>query len=123
MFSHNRREFLKTVGWISTGVATSTLPIWAKQEKKPSSKTPWRMKLSTSSIHFMQLPIEQACEQIAKLGFEAIDIWSAHEGCPHLDDVLKRLGPEGLKKLLQKHKLKLCAFSVYRGGYQKYAEL
>ena len=123
MFSHNRREFLKTVGWISTGVATSTLPIWAKQEKKPSVKKPWRMKLSTSSIHFMQLPIEQACAQIAKLGFKAIDIWSAHEGCPHLDDVLKRLGPDGLMKLLQKHKLKLCAFSVYRGGYQKYAEL
>jgi len=81
------------------------------------------MKLSTSSIHFMQLPIEQACAQIAKLGFEAIDIWSAHAGCPHLDDVLKRLGPEKLKKLLQKHKLKLCAFSVYRGGYPKYAEL
>jgi sugar phosphate isomerase/epimerase len=108
---------------MSTGVAASSLPTWAKQEEKPSPKTPWRMKLSTSSIHLMQLPIEQACEQIAQLGFEAIDIWSAHENCPHLDDVLNRLGPEGLKKLLQKHKLKLCAFSVYRGGYQRYAEL
>jgi len=81
------------------------------------------MRLSTSSIHFMQLSIEQACERIAKLGFEAIDIWSAHEGCPHLDDVAKRLGPEGLKELLAKHKLKLFAFSVYRGGYERYAEL
>ena len=123
MDSHTRRQFLKTAAWITTGVAASRLQTWAKEEGKPSLKKPWRMKLSTSSIHFMQLPIEQACEQIAKLGFEAIDIWSAHEGCPHLDDVLKRLGPEGLKKLLQKHKLKLCAFSVYRGGYQKYAEL
>lgn len=81
------------------------------------------MKLSTSSIHFMQLPIEQACEQTANLGFKAIDIWSAHAGCPHLDDVLNRLGPEGLTKLLKKYKLKLCAFSVYSGGYQKYAKL
>ena len=71
----------------------------------------------------MELPIEQACERIAQLGFKAIDIWSAHEGCPHLDDVAKRLGAEGLKKLLVKHKLKLFAFSVYRGGYERYAEL
>ena len=81
------------------------------------------MRLSTSSIHFMQLPIEQACERIAKLGFEAVDIWSAHEGCPHLDDVADRLGPDGLKKLLTQQNLKLCAFSVYRGGYARYAEL
>jgi len=83
----------------------------------------WRMKLSTSSIHFTELPIEQACERIAALGFEAIDIWSAHENCPHLDDVQKRLGPDGLKELLAKNRLKLCAFSVYRGGYARYAEL
>ena len=81
------------------------------------------MRLSTSSIHFTGLPIEQACERIAKLGFEAIDIWSAHQGCPHLDDVAGRLGPEGLKELLAKHQLKLFAFSVYRGGYSRYAEL
>ena len=71
----------------------------------------------------MQLPIEQACERIAGLGFEAIDIWSAHEGCPHLDDVAERLGPDGLKKLLAEHKLKLFAFSVYQGGYARYADL
>jgi len=81
------------------------------------------MRLSTSSIHFKELPIEQACERIARLGFEAIDIWSAHEGCPHLDDVAKRLGPDGLKELLAKYQLKLFAFSVYRGGYARYAEL
>jgi len=71
----------------------------------------------------MQLPIEQACEQIAKLGFEAIDIWSAHAGCPHLDYVLNRLGPDGLKEVLAKYRLKLFAFSVYKGGYKRYAEL
>jgi len=71
----------------------------------------------------MELRIEQACERIAQLGFKAIDIWSAHEGCPHLDDVAERLGAEGLKKLLAKYKLKLFAFSVYKGGYERYAEL
>ena len=35
----------------------------------------------------------------------------------------KRLGAEGLKKLLAKNKLKLFAFSVYRGGYGRNAEL
>jgi sugar phosphate isomerase/epimerase len=81
------------------------------------------MKLSTSTIQFSKLPIEQAVERIAKLGFDGIDIWSAHAGCPHLDDVLDRVGAEGLKKLLAQHQIKLFAFSVYRGGYRKYAKL
>jgi sugar phosphate isomerase/epimerase len=119
--SLNRRNFLKAVGL--SGAVVITTPAhsaWAK-EAVPSKK--WRMRLSTSSIHFMELPIEQACERIARLGFEAVDIWSAHEGCPHLDDVANRLGAEGLKKLLAKHNLKLFAFSVYNGGYERYAEL
>jgi sugar phosphate isomerase/epimerase len=57
------------------------------------------------------------------LGFEAIDIWSPYQNCQHLDDVAARLGPMGLKELLAKHKLKLFSFSVYIGGYEKYAEL
>jgi sugar phosphate isomerase/epimerase len=81
------------------------------------------MKLSTSSIHYIHLPIEKACEEIARLGFPGVDIWSAHAGCPHLDDVVDRLGAEGLKKLLAKTDLDLFSFSVYRGGYAKYAEL
>lgn len=81
------------------------------------------MRLSASSINFLHLPIEQACRRIAELGFEAIDIWSAHDGCPHLDDVLDRLGPQGLRRVLAEYKLKLFAFSVYRGGYPRYAKL
>jgi len=117
----NRRDFLKAVGvGAAVSVAAPVLSVWAQEA---ADKRKWRMRLSTSSIHFMQLPIEQACERIAKIGFEAIDIWSAHQDCPHLDDVANRLGPEGLKKLLAKHKLKLFAFSVYQGGYARYAEL
>jgi sugar phosphate isomerase/epimerase len=81
------------------------------------------MRLSCSSINFMSLPIEEACRRIAALGFEAIDIWSAHARCPHLDDVAARLGPAGLQELLAQTKLKLYAFSVYAGGYRRYAEL
>ncbi|MBW8039712.1 MAG: sugar phosphate isomerase/epimerase [Planctomycetes bacterium] len=118
--AYTRRGFLKVVGaGVAAGITAPILPTWARK----TGRKKWRMRLSTSSIHFMQLPIEQACERIAKLGFEAIDIWSAHEGCPHLDDAAKRLGAKGLKKLLSKHKLKLFAFSVYQGGYERYAEL
>lgn len=119
--SLNRRDFLKAIGLSGAVMITKPALSTLAQEESPGKK--WRMRLSTSSIHFMELPIEQACERIARLGFEAIDIWSAHEGCPHLDDVAKHLGAEGLKKLLARHKLKLFAFSVYQGGYERYAEL
>ncbi len=113
-----RRSFLKL-----TGVAAASYAAGTASRGAPADAAAWPMRLSTSSIHFRELPIEGACEQIAGLGFEAIDIWSAHEGCPHLDDVAQRLGPDGLKAVLRKHKLKLFAFSVYRGGYARYAEL
>jgi sugar phosphate isomerase/epimerase len=119
--SLNRRRFLRAIGL--GGVIAVASPALSALGQETTAGRKWQMRLSTSSIHFMELPIEQACERIARLGFEAIDIWSAHEGCPHLDDVAKNLGSDGLKELLTKHKLKLFAFSVYRGGYAKYAEI
>jgi sugar phosphate isomerase/epimerase len=119
--SFNRRDFLKFAA-LSAVAGRGALTLQGGTQDNAAGRK-WRMHLSTSSIHFMQLPIEQACEKTAKLGFEAIDIWSAHEGCPHLDDAAKRLGAEGLKELLARHKLKLAAFSVYSGGYTRYAEL
>ena len=116
----SRRDFLARVAWgAAVGAAAGA---WLGPTAR-AAEAGWTMRLSTSSIHFSKLPIEQACERIAALGFEAIDIWSAHAGCPHLDDVQTRLGPQGLKELLAKHHLKLYAFSVYAGGYPKYAEL
>ena len=115
----DRRAFLKVAG-LGAALGPVALNHSAAAQEEPRK---WPMRLSTSSIHFMQLPIEQACERIAALGFEAIDIWSAHEGCPHLDDVANRLGPNGLRELLKKHQIRLCGFSVYSGGYEKYAEL
>lgn len=111
-----RREFL------AAGAAALAAP-YAMCAAEGAKEERWRMRLSTSSIHFRDLPIEDVCARIASLGFEGIDIWSAHENCPHLDDVLARVGPEGLKALLKKHNLKLFAFSVYAGGYARYAEL
>jgi sugar phosphate isomerase/epimerase len=113
-----RRQFLQTVTYGAAAVAAVRFgpPAFA-------ADAPWPMRLSTSSIHYLKLPIEQACERISQLGFEAIDIWSAHQGCPHLDDVVKRLGADGLKKVLEANRLKLFAFSVYAGGYPRYAEL
>jgi len=120
----NRRDFLKVVGaGTAAGITAASCTYVDRIVTVEKKWQMWQMRLSTSSIHFMQMPIEQACERIAGLGFEAIDIWSAHEGCPHLDDVAKRLGPDGLKELLAKHNLKLFAFSVYKGGYARYAEL
>jgi sugar phosphate isomerase/epimerase len=83
----------------------------------------WTMRLSTSTVQFGSLPIEQACAQIAALGFEAVDFWPSNFGCPHLDEIQQRLGAEGLQELLAKNHLKLCAFSCYGVGYPKYAEL
>lgn len=82
-----------------------------------------KMRLSCSTIMFSSLTIEDALKQIATLGFDAVDIWSAHAGCPHLDDVLDRLGPDGLMEQLEANELDLYSFSTYKGGYAKYAAL
>ena len=117
-----RREFLTAVAVGATASAASRSTLDPRATMGETAK-PWALWLSASSINFQDLPIEQACQRIAALGFEGIDIWSAHEGCPHLDDVLNRLGPAGLRHVLTEHELKLFSFSVYRGGYRRYAQL
>ena len=116
-----RRDFLRVSAGGGLVLATASLtrgPLTAAADDAA-----WTMRLSTSSIHYQTLSIEQACARIAELGFAAVDIWSAHAGCPHLDDVQQRLGAAGLKQLLAAHRLELCAFSVYQGGYPRYAQL
>jgi len=81
------------------------------------------MRLSSSSVQYVPLPIERVCERIARLGFEAIDIWGPLFKCTHLDEIITGGGAARLKALLAKHKLKLCAFSLYRGDYPKSMEL
>ena len=115
----DRRRFLS----MAAGSAAATVAAPGLLTSATAAEGRWKMKLSASTIAFTKLPIEQACQRIAELGFEGIDVWSAHAGCPHLDDVLGRLGPDGLNEILAKNKLKLYSFSVYSGGYRKYAEL
>ena len=84
------------------------------------------MRLATSSVQFSSLPVAKACEQIAALGFEAIDLWPAGPapyGAPHMEEVEKHLGADGLKELLARCNLKLSAMTCYFVGYPKYAEL
>ena len=116
----SRRSLLKAAS--AAAIGRWTFSAASAIEHGGNSETP-KLRLSASSINFSRLPIEAACRRIAELGFEAVDIWSAHAGCPHLDDVQKRLGASGLRELLDSVKLKLYAFSVYSGGYPRYAEL
>ncbi len=117
-----RREFLASAARYAS-IAMAAQPILIPTWAASGAQDAWKVRLSASSINFQHLPIEQACQRIAELGFEAVDIWSAHEGCPHLDDVVNRLGPEGLQHVLAEQKLRLFSFSVYRGGYPRYAKL
>jgi sugar phosphate isomerase/epimerase len=113
----NRRQFFSC----AAAAAAAGMSSCATSTGKAGKARP--LRLSTSSILFKELTIEQGCERIARLGFEAIDIWGAYDQCQHLDDALTRLGPDGLAALLTKHRLKLYSFSTYIGGYAKYAEL
>jgi sugar phosphate isomerase/epimerase len=115
-----RRRFVKRMTLATTGLSALVHAPRSAGADDPGKRA---MRLSCSSINFSSLPIEQAVARIASLGFDAIDIWSAHAGCPHLDDCLNRLGHEGLTALLKKHRLDLYSFSVYAGGFAKYAGL
>ncbi|MCC6233223.1 MAG: sugar phosphate isomerase/epimerase [Verrucomicrobiales bacterium] len=115
----NRRAFLQHTGAaLAAGSLATTLASCATPRHTPSLP-----RLSTSSLLFKDLPLESACAEVAALGFEGLDIWSAYEGCPHLDDALQRLGGRGVRDLLATHRLELVAFSTYVGGYAKYASL
>ena len=115
----DRRRFLCGV---AGGAAAAVIAPGLLGSNASAASGRWKMRLSTSTIQYSKLKLEEAIRRIAELGFEGVDIWSAHAGCPHLDDAQKRLGPEGLKKVLAENKIKLYAFSVYSGGYRKYAE-
>ncbi len=120
----NRRSFLaRAARGLAASAALPALAPLAGPAARAADNGPWKMRLCGSTINFTKLQVEKACATLGELGFDAVDVWSAHAGCPHLDDVLQRLGPEGLKKTLQDNRLDLYSFSVYRGGYAKYAEL
>lgn len=98
-----RREFVAST--------LATAAAWAK----PS------LRLSTSSVQFSSLSIEEACQRISSLGCGAIDLWNREFGCPHMDDAKTRLGANGLKALLSRHKLAPYAFTCYKVDFRDYA--
>ena len=115
-----RRQFLRGT---AAALALSGLSGRAIAESVPS----WRMRLAFSSVMLAELPIEDVCARAAQLGFEAIDIWCPFDKCKHLADVVARLGPDGLKELLAKHKLALASFTTYTTkteavGFPAYAD-
>jgi sugar phosphate isomerase/epimerase len=84
----------------------------------------WKMRLSTSSVMFNLLPVEEAVARIASLGFEGVDFWQGEDfRVKHLEEAADRLGPDGLKRLLAKHKLKLCSFTCFYIPIDRYAEM
>jgi len=125
-----RRQFLGHAASVAAATVAAPALFRANAIQAADMKPKWAMRLSTSTVQFGTLPIEKACEQIAALGFEAVDFWPANFQCPHMDEIEKRLGPEGLKELLAKYKLKLYAFTCYevdyphnKINYPRYAEL
>jgi sugar phosphate isomerase/epimerase len=125
----SRRTFLRQSSTVLAGAALSNALSTRVNagEDCAGEKTPWPLRLSTSTVQFSSLSVEKACERIAALGFAAVDFWHAGFGCPHLDEIEKRLGPEGLKDLLAKTNLNLYAFTCYNvganAGYPRFAEI
>lgn len=116
----DRRQFLRCT---SAALALSCMA--GRTFAEPVS--PWRMRLAFSSVMLAGLSIEEVCARAARLGFEAIDIWCPFDNCTHLADVVARLGPDGLKELLAKHKLTLGSFTTYTTkaeaiGFPAYAD-
>jgi sugar phosphate isomerase/epimerase len=118
-----RRRFLRIA---AASLAAQAMPgMTGRACAAPASA--WRMRLALSSVMLAELPIEEVCARAAKLGFEAIDIWCPFDRCKHLADVAARLGPDGLKQLLAKHKLAVASFTTYTTdkealGFPAYAD-
>ncbi len=118
-----RRQFIRSTALPLSALALPGLTNIARAAQEDA----WRMRLVFSSVMLSGLPFEDVCARAAKLGFDAIDIWCPFDRCTHLADVVKRLGPDGLQKLLDKHKLALGCFTTYTTaaesvGFPAYAD-
>jgi sugar phosphate isomerase/epimerase len=120
-----RRRFLSSA--VGCGAAMSLVPgcVGVGEQKHESKK--WKMKLATSSVMFDRLPIEQVCERVKRLGLGGLDIWApfTYDGaqCKHLEEIKNRLGGNGLRELMGKHKLEVAAFTIYQNNLSQYWEM
>lgn len=112
----SRRALLRAGAGAMVAASVRGLPsaLAAAGTKKKS----WDMKLTTSSVMFDTLKIEQVCERVQRIGFRAVDIWGPFTHyktkCDHLEDIRKRLGGKGLAEMLAKYKLDVAAFTLYQ---------
>jgi sugar phosphate isomerase/epimerase len=117
-----RREFL------AAGAAAAALAPWAGLRAGALLQKPqWKMRLSTSSLHFRGLPLNEAVRRIGALGYEGVDVWAHFEWagpvCEHLEEGVERLGPEKFLQLLADNKLSLNSASCYSVPFGRFAKL
>jgi sugar phosphate isomerase/epimerase len=68
--------------------------------------------------------VEEACSRIAAAGYEGVDFWQGDLfRANHLEEARDRLHPAGLKTLLAAKGLKLCSFTCFFIGIERYADL
>jgi sugar phosphate isomerase/epimerase len=120
----SRRTLLETAGKTALALtAVAASPELFVGHAAAAADRRWQMRLSTSSSHFSSLSVEKACQQIADLGYEGVDFWDPVLGCPHLNEIEKRLGAAGLKDLLGKHNLKLFSLTCFGSSISSHAKL
>ena len=124
--AYGRRHFLQLAA--GGAAAAAALPgLGLTEITAAEGRTRWQLRLVFSSVMLGELPIEEVCARAAALGFEYLDVWCPFDHCQHLTDVMKRLGPDGFKEVLAKHKLKIGSFTTYKTkwesvGFPAYAD-
>ncbi|MHB0959090.1 MAG: sugar phosphate isomerase/epimerase family protein [Pirellulaceae bacterium] len=118
----SRRQWL-----VASAAALATAPLACSSAAAQAEKKEWTMKLSTSSLHYRGLSLTEAVQRIAALGFQGIDVWAHFEWagpvCEHLEEGLKKMGPEKFGSLLREHKLVLNSASCYSAPFSQFAKL
>ena len=116
----DRRAFLSS----AAAAVAATAPLTMSLGGEPQKKRGWEMKLSTSSLHYRSLPLEEACQRIGKLGFSGVDVWAHFEWagplCEHLEEGVEKMGPAAFSDLLQRNGLSLFAASCYSASVSKF---
>jgi len=127
----SRRTFLKAAaaaGVVTTtaGLLPASVSLANENSTNEKNEVVFNPKWTCSSVNYSSLSLEEACQRIASLGYEAIDVWDSIEGyleCPHLAEIAEKYHAEGFKKLLEKYHLNLGSFTVYAAKYPKFAGL
>ncbi len=119
----DRRQFITA----AAAATVAVVPVTGALARRTDVKPPWRMKLSTSSLHYRSLSLVEACQRIGKLGFQGIDVWAHFEWagpvCEHLEEGVEKMGADKFAALLWQHGLTLFAASCYSVPVKQFAPL